>query len=490
MSEWPTPKPSEPVRSAVVSGPVSLEARIAMNTDSPSATADIDLATAPVADAPEGTAAAVLSWAEGRLRLTLPKVVGRCMSFSAAHCFDDALLAAVQRFYGVEVDVATAETDILEDDFERVRFFPWFLWDFELPSDGRSIGERFREEAELDDFEQSLVDALLMSSVTFVEVLGVRPADQALDARDLHGDELLELRDPGLSKDLAPGQLALVRLVREPSSRALAQAGGPPAMALVDAIYAVLPCDARALVEDEMTRLITGEREPLRVLKARGPELLDFAEHVLTVLTATPTLINGEGEPIVLCRKVVTGQAAQALGAMLQGVTGPGVGEGPLAGFSIDPVHPRSFRLVEDDRLIGWIRPRDERFRGTETSAWFLETSARERLERLEKVLVKAGADLPALHVEEDLACAASNWLARGETDRWLEDPDVASAFRRGLGEWLAGWADTPHPSLGKRSPREALADPEGEAVVGRLLQRVKQVAGDDAVTRIDLRLS
>lgn len=485
MSEWPTPKPSEPVRSAVVSGPVSLEARIAMNTDTPSAAPAID--TEPVPTVESGGAAAVLSWAEGRLRLTLPKVVGRCMSFSAATCFDDALLAAVQRFYGVEVDVATAETEILEDDFERVRFFPWFLWDFELPDDGRSVGERFRDEAELDAFEQSLVDALLSSSVTFIEVLGVRPADQALDARDLHDGELLELRDPGLSKDLAPGQLALVRLVREPSSRVTAAQGGPQAMALVDAIYAVLPCDARAMVEDEMTRLVSGERDTLRVLKARGPELLDFAEHVLTVLTAQPTLINGEGEPIVLCRKVVTGAAAQSLGAMLQTIHGATTVEG-LAGFSVDPVHPRSYRFIEGDRLIGWLRPRDERFRGGETGAWFLETSARERLERLEKVLVKAGADLPPLHVEEDLACAATQWLARGETDRWLEDPEVASAFRRGLGEWLAGWADTPHPALGKKSPREAMADPEGEVAVERLLQRVKQVAGDEALARIDLR--
>jgi len=184
----------------------------------------------------------------------------------------------------------------------------------------------------------------------------------------------------------------------------------------------------------------------------------------------------------------VTGRAAQALGTLLsEALTDPG---SPLAGLERDPHHPRAYRFVQDGRLIGWIRPRDERPARSPTPVLLVETSARERLERLEKALVKAGAELPALHVEEDLARAATDWLARGETDRWLDDPDVAHAFRRGLGEWLAGWADTPHPALGRKSPREALTEPEGELVVGRLLQRVKQVAGDEAVARIDLRLS
>ncbi len=147
-----------------------------------------------------------MSWDEARLKQALPRVIGRCMSYSATTCFDEALVAAVRRFYGIDVDVATAETDILEDDFERVRFFPWFLWDF-APQSGVPVGQRFLAEGELSDYERGIVRALAASSVAFVEVVETAPELGFLVLRDLRdgsgvmGD--MVVRDSGHATELA-----------------------------------------------------------------------------------------------------------------------------------------------------------------------------------------------------------------------------------------------------------------------------------------------
>ncbi len=409
------------------------------------------------------------------------------MSYSAATCFDDALVGAVRRFYGIEVDVATAETDILEDDFERVRFFPWFLWDY-VPTEadvagaqGSGVGQRFLAEGELTDFERSIVRALVASTVTFVEVVQTVPdlglivlrdlaKTYARDGRGQSGGssiakaEVLDLvvRDAGLATELAAGQVSLLRLVHVPSAmlpvEALELGWGSKGFAMLDAIYAVLPHEARPLVDAELTILLGGQTaaEAQRTLKERAPELLDFAEHVLHKLTEPPTLCNVDDEPIVLCRTFVAGSAIEQAGAAV---------------FATPSGELRIWD--EDRRTIGWMRP--------SAGGWLVESSSRERFNRVREALADVGVGLPALHSEMELARAVAQWLALGECESWLTDDEVEAAFRGQLGESLEQWPDQPHPALGRRTPREVKAEPGGDAVVARLLQRVRKVAGEAA---------
>jgi len=407
----------------------------------------------------------VVSWEEARLRQTLPRVIGRCMSFSAAATFDESLVAAVRRFYGIDVDVATAETDILEDDFERVRFFPWFLWDFTLSRAG-SVGERFASEGELSDFERTLVRALVESCTTFAVVVATDPGSGLLRLRDLAHEDEVVTRDAGLASELEPGQVTLLRLVRLPSMSPVFGASAPwqaLTFAAVDAIYAVLPPESLPTIQVEVDVVLAqrGAGTVTTILKEKAPELLDLAEHVLHTLTEPPEQFNIDGEAIVLCRTVAPTSLSEALEVALE------------CGLPLS--HTGDGRWVWEDahRVVGWLRPGPQGF--------FVEASSRERLTRLTGLLGDLGMRLPGLHSEQELARAVGQWLATGESDEWLTDPEVEAAFRGQLGEWLDRWPDQPHPALGRRTPREVKAEPGGDLVIARLVQRVRKVAGEAA---------
>lgn len=404
------------------------------------------------------------------------------MSYSAATCFDEALVAAVRRFYGIDVDVATAETDILEDDFERVRFFPWFLWDFAPPS-GVPVGQRFLAEGELSDYERGIVRALASSSVAFVEVVETAPELGFLVLRDLReGSDArcdMVVRDSGLASELAAGQVSLLRLVHLTNMTLPDEVAelepGPKTFAILDAIYAVLPPEARPMIEAELTHLMIGldGTDSARAMKDRAPELLDFAEHVLHKLTEPPTFLNVDHQPIVLCRTFIADPEGARTGTL------PGATASLFVPTQSSRFFAKDCRAIwdEEGRTIGWLR--------SAPGGWIVESSSRERFARVIEALGHLDVRLPALHSEEELARAVAQWLAMGECEAWLTDHEVERAFRGQLGESLAQWPDQPHPALGRRTPREVKGEPGGDAVVARLLQRVRKVAGEAAGARL-----
>jgi hypothetical protein len=405
------------------------------------------------------------------------------MSFSAAPLFDEALVAAVSRFYGIEVDVPTAETEVLEDDFERVRFFPWFLWDFPLPSSSGdpteelpfpTIGSRFLDEAELTDFERQVLRALVFSTLAFVEVDAVDPIIGDLFVTDLLGGRRLRVFDPGLASELQPGHIALIRLIRfdfDPVGNTVDD-DEPMEDGAIDAIYAVLPHETRPLVEIELERLLGGAREPVAVLKTHAPELLDFAEHVLSGLTAPASPLNADREPIVLCQTVARGALAARLSEALGADASPFVPESGRVGHPDERI---SGLLVwrEDERVVALAQ--------CEGARVTLMASSRERYDRLSAWCASSGAPLPHLRSEAELDMAAHDWFARGETPPWLLDPDVARAFGDGLDRWLTLWPDQTHPAIAMRRPRDLITDTHGLEAVVRLVERVRRVAGDAA---------
>jgi hypothetical protein len=233
---------------------------------------------------------------------------------------------------------------------------------------------------------------------------------------------------------------------------------------MLDAIYAVLPAETRPMVELELEQLVGGLEvgEARRVMKDQAPEMLDFAEHVLHELTEPPTLRNVDGEAIVLCRTCT--KTERLASASSSAPWSPAGGD--------------SWVWREEGRTVGWIRAQAG-------GGFVIEASSRERFGRVLEALRAEGAHLPALHSEEELSRAVAQWLALGECDAWLTDPEVERAFRGHLSESLSQWPDRPHPLLGRRTPREVKAEPGGDAVVARLVQRVRKVAGEAAGARL-----
>ena len=161
--------------------------------------------TGPAAPRAAGEAT-VLSWELARLRQSMPGLVRRAMSFSALPCFDGDLIAAVRDYYGLEMDVAAAEAEILEDDDERIRFFPWFLWDWQPENGGPTHGKRFLEDEPHAAHERRLIEALNTSYVGFYEAVDDASASGVV-LRNIATKETKATRIP-TPKKAAPREIA------------------------------------------------------------------------------------------------------------------------------------------------------------------------------------------------------------------------------------------------------------------------------------------
>jgi hypothetical protein len=94
-------------------------------------------------------------------------VVQRAMGFTARSRFDDLLLMAVRDYYGLELDLSGVEHEILDDDDERIRFLPWFLWDWRSTGDEPTVGEQFLVTCEHTSLDERLLQGLCDSYVGF-----------------------------------------------------------------------------------------------------------------------------------------------------------------------------------------------------------------------------------------------------------------------------------------------------------------------------------
>lgn len=416
--------------------------------------------------APSGTTsgARVIDWELARLKAVMPRVVSRTMSYSAMSRFDDALVASVQRFYGLDVDVATAETEVLEDDVERVRFFPWFLWDFAHVSGAPTVGARFAQDGdgELGEVERRVLRALCDTVVDFWEVTATDPQGIALVA--LGTGARLRVEDDVLGRELGIGQMLQGRVVVVPradhdADAPLDEASG---CALIDAVYAVLPASAKPMVMAELTAVLgpATELQTIRdALKAHAPELIDFAEFVLEQAAELAPATNGDGETIVLCSTLIPGERGLALEAAL-------IRDGlPFRACR----HAWVWR-DERDAVIGFVSHDVERGR------WVAGAGSRERLSKVTTRLAEAGIGTPAMHLEETLESAAEAWVETGLAGTHLSvDPEIRRAFEG----WLAGrWVDQPHPRLGDVSPRQAARDESLRPAVEQMVSRLESLVG------------
>jgi hypothetical protein len=412
----------------------------------------------------------VLSWEVGRLRQSLPLIVGRCMAFSAMTRFDEDLISAVREFYGLELDVATAEAEILEDEDERVRFFPWFLWDWRTEPGLPTIGERFLSEGDHAPHEERLLDALCQSCVGFYEALeDATPVGVRL--RDMATGDVLQVEDEGLAGDLFAGHILQARLVG-------VEGEGPRPLVLVDAVYACLPPEAATAVRVELESFDDGSADVVDSLKSYVAEMLHFADHLLESLARPPEALNGDGQPLVLCQSTVKAPPSWVARQALDGA-------------------PDRFRASGDGlwaftppegggATLGFIDAR-------EAGRVVLAANSPARLDALGGAFTDAtGITRPGLHSVQDFDAAVERWAERGGGDIWLAlDPDVQRAVQQWLQSWARTWLDMPPPFLDDRTPREAVREGDGRRRVEAMLTRFERLQrgrfGAEAGVRIDV---
>lgn len=402
---------------------------------------------------PETRPVNVLSYERGRMRQALPKIVARCMAFSAMTCFDDALVAAVFRFYGLEVDVATAETEILEDEAERVRFFPWFLWDYRADDGGPTLGERFLDEVDLSPWEAELVAGLCRSYVGLFEVTG--RTETVVVLNDLATDELIRVADEALAADVSEHQIVQARLVRVGGRGPTSSRHGAETLALVDAVYGVLPGEARPAVRLELETLLGDGPDAIELLKTYTPELLDFADHLIDSFAQPPAALNAEGDDLALTVARFGGDAAERVRLAL---------EQGLPRFA--HAAPGLWSWQPDGHVRGFVDTRDP--------VVVLGANSPRRHDALTADLAEALEFTPSpLKVVEDFGRAVARWAERGGADPWITiDPEVRTAVREWFSAWARQWVDTPASTLGERTPREAVRDTSGRATVETMMRR------------------
>lgn len=363
------------------------------------------------AAAPAAGAAIVLSWELARLRQAMPGLVRRAMSFSAMPIFDGDLVAAVRDYYGLEMDVAAAEAEILEDDDERIRFFPWFLWDWRPGQDGTTLGKRFLDEEPHAPHERRLIEALNASYVGFYEAKEDATSEGVLLC-NLATQDTTRLFDEGLEGELRAGQILQCRLVTVASDDA--------EHVLIDAVYAVLPAEARDAIEAEIQTLPTDLGGTANAFKCYTGEFLEVAEQLLESLAVPPEPRNADGAPMVLCQSLIHGESARQIEACLaRGTT------------SFVPLKPKLWRWTQEGKPAGFVHVR-------KGGAIALGAPSARHLAALETVVAdRAGVSIPPFKSLTDFVVAAEGWATHGGGDPWLTAlPEVRDATRA----WATRW--------------------------------------------------
>lgn len=382
----------------------------------------------------------IRSFELARMKQLLPSLVSRCMAYSALNQFDDLLVSAVFRFYGLEVDVATAEAEILADDDERVRFFPWLLWDWRRLDAEATIGERFIREHKLSDFEQRLAEGLHRSRVAFYEVIEIAPPFVAV--RELVTDKRLTVYDESLATELRVGRLFQGRVVT------IDTANGP--IGLVDAMYATLPASTLESVTAELRAVI--DDTPLQLaLEGSAPELIDFAERLVELVGRPPTFTNGDGDTLSLCRARLVAEHGDIDASSVAEIA---AGLSAINGHEFTPLAPNVWAWEPEGARLGFI---DLRVAGEVT---VVANSVRRHRALVTAIEEQFGVSGPRLMSIEDATSAAERWLDRHDPSSWLEfDREVVSALRGWFGDWVERWMDAPHNALDSMTPRQAASD-------------------------------
>lgn len=359
------------------------------------------------------------------------------------------VLEAAGRFFRrVFADRAALESHLAERDAHS-QFFPWLLWDADLP-DG-PLGMRLLE-TRRTAVDREVLLTLLATQPDVFQVVGTSAQSTVLER--VADGRCVAVIEPVLRAVATRGELYVARVL---------ECGD---CYLLDAVHACLPGTARRSLVRAARR--TRELPPEQALV-----------HLMTTSTRAmrrvevPTEPWRQGDPLLhatLAFEVVDPRALDA--ALDLAVTATRLEQRSSRRFSI---------LDATFGPVGAVLRR-------EGARLYAATTA-QRADDLQAAVTLALPGLRhacTLFRDPDVLLDPSRWpaarkdglLARqGEQprDRWRSD-ELQSFARDWIGECLATFHDTAHPWLGGVTPREAIRTPTGRSQVRAWLRTVEQV--------------
>jgi hypothetical protein len=420
------------------------------------------------------------------------------------------LKASLQHFGERALDEAWAEFTLWEDeegfdpDTPHMQLFmPWFLYDWLPDPDTTGVAEQARgttaaqayvrrQLARLDPVAARYIEACTRAPFSFHEVLASEPG-RGFRLRDvLLGTETFVFEESG-SAHARRGDMLFGKIVP------------------IEGIAVVDGCGAPVIPPGEKPRIIE-LRQALREAGPLTPELLregyldlfelyhELAERILD--PRLPAMQNTDGEPLEFQR-------------LLWDIDDPDEAFSALAGLAED--EPAAELRAEADldaagkvlrAEIPWRKPGNamhESWTNTVLGSLSIdgrvlraEVNSAARAARLRELIANRLGDRARFRVAkvESPEAALERSRAKPEDDaesrrraaehaRFAELPEVKAAIAAKLRSFYLDWLDQKIPSLGGRTPREAVADPDGREALEALLLQMERY-GEDMTPPLD----
>lgn len=385
-----------------------------------------------------------------RLRALLASLHDEVLDYSLDRRFSRTLERAARRAYGNEPRPSALLTELMENDVERERFFPWAIWDVRHDRGG-SIGARFLAEhgGDLSEAERGLAALFLASHVAFYEVVasdvpGVRVRDVA------SGREIVVSDSGAASGPLVTGSVVFARLLEGAT------------FTRFERVLVVLSPARFAQVQQRLPKL---PRTPVAWRRAY-PDLIQLLDEVRE---AGVEITTAEGETIVPCVAVFRHRARGAVAAALREARVVcGAGEGWLAVGDAAEAQPLGVATVHGRRLhvtcatverSGRVRDLLEARLGAHEVSWV--------------TTIFSNLDFVAIEMLETLRLPEPQ----------VHDPALATALCQVVPEFLAEWWDVPNARLNGATPREVLGKGgRGRETVLAFLRELDLRLGADVV--------
>ena len=279
------------------------------------------------------------------------------------------------------------------------------------------------------------------------EVEEVRPGS-GLTLRDVRTGDRVDVRERTASRSLTPGQLLCARVV--PAGDTMQFVGG------------IEPVELH-------------QRDALIELLDSGPDPFELVAH-LSARFAPPTLVNTEGEPLLVCEATVAVPDPDPVPAVLDAAYErvDDDDEGPATWHEyVDATGPRTIRAtlwLLDEGIV-------------------VQTNSDARQDR---VLARLAELVPGARVVSDERTGMHDAMAdaraskaragsgAGASSDMLDQssPEVAAMLDQLTREYEERWLDDHIPALSGLTPREAAADPTRRPDLIRLLATLDADAG------------
>jgi SEC-C motif len=406
----------------------------------------------------------------------------------------DLLREAARHFGPAALDEAWDEFTLYEEEAEpfdddspySVLFFTWFLYDWlpdphdtEVPpsAHGVTAAQAYLARAgdRLDAIAQRYVDACRATPFSFHEVIDSR-AGHGMRLRDVMTGTETEVMEKTASRSLRACDIVFAKAVPI-EGIALIEGMGP---------VAVPPMHKPALIELRHKLGTHGDLFGVERLREYDIELrglyLSLADAQLN--PAPPELRNTDGEPIEWHTLVFDLDAPETavgqLSDLAAGVSEPQIerdAAGQLLRAELAWAKPGNAMHKDwDNTTLGHIR-----IDGTRLTA---EVNSARRAAALRKLIEDRLGD--SARLKPSIVQSVQSMLERapapqvqGPRDRKQAElaaqPEVQAALQEHLRRHYRGWVDTQLPALGKRTPREAVRDPDGREAVEALIRQIER---------------